>query len=85
MRRYCGCWIATEGLGESIEDLDLAIQEGLGELARFSLIKNVSPQKPFRCIVYSKLSTGCADQRGMRALARVGRPAIQRVCAGAAR
>jgi hypothetical protein len=29
--------ILVEGLGESIEDLDLAIEEALGELARFSL------------------------------------------------
>jgi NB-ARC domain len=28
-----------EGLGESVEDLDLAIEEALGELARFSLIR----------------------------------------------
>jgi tetratricopeptide (TPR) repeat protein len=31
--------ILSEGLGESIEDLDLAIEEALGELARFSLIR----------------------------------------------
>ena len=31
--------ILSEGLSESIEDLDLAIEEALGELARFSLIR----------------------------------------------
>jgi tetratricopeptide (TPR) repeat protein len=31
--------ILSESLGESIEDLDLAIEEALGELARFSLIR----------------------------------------------
>ena len=31
--------ILSEGLGESIEDLELAIEEALGELARFSLIR----------------------------------------------
>ena len=31
--------IFLEGLGESIKDLDLAIEEALGELARFSLIR----------------------------------------------
>ncbi len=31
--------ILSEGLGESIEDLDLAIEEAFGELARFSLIR----------------------------------------------
>jgi tetratricopeptide (TPR) repeat protein len=31
--------ILSEGLGESIEDLDLAIEEALGELAQFSLIR----------------------------------------------
>ena len=34
-----GPTILSESLGESIEDLDLAIEEALGELARFSLIR----------------------------------------------
>jgi hypothetical protein len=37
-----GPTILSEGLGESIEDLDLAIEEALGELARFSLIRLTS-------------------------------------------
>jgi hypothetical protein len=32
--------ILSEGLGESVEDLDLAIEEALGEPARFSLIRH---------------------------------------------
>jgi hypothetical protein len=73
--------ILSEGLGESIEDLD-AIEEALGELASFSLIRltpeTVSVHRLLQPVEQDALT------KEECALARVGRPDFQRVCAGVA-
>jgi tetratricopeptide (TPR) repeat protein len=52
--------ILLEGLGESVEDLDLAIEEALGELSRFSLIrltpKTVSVHRLLQAVEQDALS-----------------------------
>ena len=66
--------ILSEGLGESIEDLDLAIEEALGELARFSLVRLT--RNRFGASSAPSRRAGCADQGGVCTLARVGCPAF---------
>jgi hypothetical protein len=76
--------ILTESLGESIADL--AIEEALGELARFSLIRltpeTVSVHRLLQAVEQDALT------KGPRSIARAGssgRSGFQRVCAGAGR